>query len=565
MASPVPAISKQEVSSLIRQVQGNSLFNRQLSSVCQVNGLKSTGVKADLQGRIVDPPLFTVHNAHQTLIAVLEPFPLASCANRVRLGGAVTVIQSTVNANDALRFQQVRQSIVNASTQRGSPSSKSAASRNPPSSASAQFHTSMPALNVNQSFTQRGYHGTPNGHTPAGPYGGTASSLTFRTSPFYRIEAQIGTVRVCDVMSQHRNTVTIPIRLTDHEVLRQCIGSTGAKNTPFRVMVFCAGDPNGLQDVSFPHQSELKVNKVDVKANLRGLKNKPGSTRPVDITKDLHLRSSYINTVEFTYALTQKKYYLAVYFCKTTSVDELVNVVATRRRIPKASVIAELTKKALDPDVVATSQVLSLKCPLSYMRLETPCRGLSCTHIQCFDATSYLQLQEQGPQWLCPICNKSAPFDLLAVDEYAKDILERTPKSLDTVTIEPNGQWTTKSSQEDRSGGVNGAALDDDDLVEISEVSVVGRRFETPKNATPRVSTPASSGRDSSVNGPRGIASTSAKRPAPTVIDLTADSDDEDDEPIQRPHKRQATTANVLRDSSGLAFPGASPVPFRMP
>ncbi len=51
------------------------------------------------------------------------------------------------------------------------------------------------------------------------------------------------------------------------------------------------------------------------------------------------------------------------------------------------------------------------------MRLVTPCRGLSCTHIQCFDATSYLQLQEQGPQWLCPICNKSVPFGQLAVDE----------------------------------------------------------------------------------------------------------------------------------------------------
>ena len=66
--------------------------------------------------------------------------------------------------------------------------------------------------------------------------------------------------------------------------------------------------------------------------------------------------------------------------------------------------------------MVATSQVLSLKCPLSYMRLEVPCRSVRCTHLQCFDATSYLQLQEQGPQWLCPICNKPAPFEQLAVD-----------------------------------------------------------------------------------------------------------------------------------------------------
>jgi E3 SUMO-protein ligase PIAS1 len=76
-----------------------------------------------------------------------------------------------------------------------------------------------------------------------------------------------------------------------------------------------------------------------------------------------------------------------------------------------------VTKKASDPDVVATSQNLSLKCPLSYMRLSRPCRGVNCNHIQCFDATSYLQLQEQGPQWLCPICNKPAPFEHLAIDE----------------------------------------------------------------------------------------------------------------------------------------------------
>jgi len=76
-----------------------------------------------------------------------------------------------------------------------------------------------------------------------------------------------------------------------------------------------------------------------------------------------------------------------------------------------------VASKANDSEVIATSINISLKCPLSYMRLQLPCRGISCSHIQCFDATSYLQLQEQGPQWLCPICNKSTPFDQLAVDE----------------------------------------------------------------------------------------------------------------------------------------------------
>lgn len=79
------------------------------------------------------------------------------------------------------------------------------------------------------------------------------------------------------------------------------------EDSSMRVMVFCAGGNVGLQDVAFPYQSELKVNSGDVKANLRGLKNRPATTRPVDITHLLRLRpATYQNVVEFTYALTQK-------------------------------------------------------------------------------------------------------------------------------------------------------------------------------------------------------------------------------------------------------------------
>ena len=75
-------------------------------------------------------------------------------------------------------------------------------------------------------------------------------------------------------------------------------------------MVYCAAD-NGLTqyskcDITFPHQVELKANLDDVKANLRGLKNRPGSTRPADITSFVRKKSGYLNHVVMTYALTQK-------------------------------------------------------------------------------------------------------------------------------------------------------------------------------------------------------------------------------------------------------------------
>lgn len=47
------SIPQQDMGALVRQVNSNQLYNRQLASICQVNGLKSTGVKADLQSRIV--------------------------------------------------------------------------------------------------------------------------------------------------------------------------------------------------------------------------------------------------------------------------------------------------------------------------------------------------------------------------------------------------------------------------------------------------------------------------------------------------------------------------------
>lgn len=103
-------------------------------------------------------------------------------------------------------------------------------------------------------------------------------------------------------MTQHRHTVSLSVKCQNHPIL-----SKVANDPSLKIMLFCASEGNGKQDIAFPHQSEIKVNGGDVKANLRGLKNKPGSTRPADITKELRLKvAQYQNTVEMTYALTTK-------------------------------------------------------------------------------------------------------------------------------------------------------------------------------------------------------------------------------------------------------------------
>lgn len=137
-----------------------------------------------------------------------------------------------------------------------------------------------------------------------------------------------------------------------------------------------------------------------------------------------------------------------------------------------------------------------------------------------------------------------------------KDILTRTSKSLESVTIEPDGEWHLKNSDESL-GLSNGNSsyhddYDDDDDVLISEVNPIShRRLETPKTTTPSIGTPVTAGRDGSSSGPRGSSSISNKRPVAAIIDLTL-SDDDDEPTVQPPPKRQNTSTNGYYGSNNL-------------
>lgn len=208
-----------------------------------------------------------------------------------------------------------------------------------------------------------------------------------------------------------------------------------------------------------------------------------------------------------------------------------------------AADILVVKNRAEDSDIVATSSILSLKCPLSTLRIDVPSRSAICTHNQCFDANSFLQLQEQAPTWTCPICNKIVTFEHLQVDQYVDDILKSTPRSVDQVTIEPDGNWHQTSGMKVAPRSSNEKAEssnDEDDLIEIQEPpgltnvkrEAIGEHdlLQTPTGTTSR--------EQSSLSGVQPTISNN-KRSSDAVVDLTLSSD-EDDEPV-RPAKRQLT------------------------
>lgn len=54
--------------------------------------------------------------------------------------------------------------------------------------------------------------------------------------------------------------------------------------------------------------------------------------------------------------------------------------------------------------VEQTAIKVSLKCPITFRRIQLPARGHDCKHVQCFDLESYLQLNCERGTWRCPVC-----------------------------------------------------------------------------------------------------------------------------------------------------------------
>ena len=43
---------------------------------------------------------------------------------------------------------------------------------------------------------------------------------------------------------------------------------------------------------------------------------------------------------------------------------------------------------------------------------------------QCFDASTFLMMNERKPTWVCPVCDQDGHFDLLAIDGYFEQVVE---------------------------------------------------------------------------------------------------------------------------------------------
>ena len=94
-----------------------------------------------------------------------------------------------------------------------------------------------------------------------------------------------------------------------------------------------------------------------------------------------------------------------------------------------------------------TSFKLSLKCPISFKRINIPARGNECKHIQCFDLESFLILNADRTSWRCPLCTRQTVLENLEVDQYILNIINSNNlHDYDEIIIDANASWKPSNS-----------------------------------------------------------------------------------------------------------------------
>ncbi|KAK1891446.1 E3 SUMO-protein ligase PIAS1 [Dissostichus eleginoides] len=218
---------------------------------------------------------------------------------------------------------------------------------------------------------------------------------------------------------------------------------------------FCLSETSCPQEDHFPPNLCVKVNgkPCNLPGYLPPTKNgvePKRPSRPINITSLVRLSTTVPNTIVVSWtAEIGRSYSMAVYLVKQQSSTVLLQRLRAKGiRNPDHSRALIKEKLTADPDseIATTSLRVSLLCPLGKMRLMIPCRALTCSHLQCFDATLYIQMNEKKPTWVCPVCDKKAPYEHLIIDGLFVEILNSC-MDCDEIQFKEDGSWAPMRSK----------------------------------------------------------------------------------------------------------------------
>lgn len=243
---------------------------------------------------------------------------------------------------------------------------------------------------------------------------------------------------------------------------------------------------------------------IEVNGNRVELRRKPawGKDLPADITTHIKTGENEIKIAVLRPRQTSPAttlYAMAVEVHECSHEDTIATGLNHITPVDAKTLITSrlVTKDDSDDLMVVDSDELSLAvtCPLSFTLINTPVRGKSCPHLECFDFKNFLDSRPRRKEWeppnsdawRCPICRGDARPGELVVDGFLVDVLKAL-RETDVggedprhIIVKKDGTWEVKTEKEstgdgkekeDSNGGAGGGApkkevevicLDDDD------------------------------------------------------------------------------------------------------
>jgi hypothetical protein len=159
------------------------------------------------------------------------------------------------------------------------------------------------------------------------------------------------------------------------------------------------------------------------------------------------------------YFLDNEPYIVCVALCSYVAPEILNNIVwsndvsklsmeeATAKALENANTNTVLLDEFTSNSNEMSSFIFPLCCPISQQLIQTPVRGTSCNHWQCFELRNFVESNAHitGTRWECPVCTKILSLNDLQYCPLTASILKQHSKDAspyrDRIQFFANGAW----------------------------------------------------------------------------------------------------------------------------
>ncbi|KEG02510.1 E3 SUMO-protein ligase PIAS, putative [Plasmodium vinckei vinckei] len=315
------------------------------------------------------------------------------------------------------------------------------------------------------------------------------------------------------------------------------------KNENKEVIIFCIHadktDLSGTVSVKqeWPKTFSLKVNGNVIEKIFEPSWEHKRRDSPLKITHVLHAGNNNID-INITNYDPPKLFVLAFLLCKIETEQSIIENIILNSSLSfkeaKNRIIHILSIKHDDDEVMCmeVNRKISLNCPFSLDRILIPCRGVKCSHIQCFDLKSFIDITKKtkafNNRWKCPVCSFFLRPKHLVIDTFITYILSQVPKDIKEVELNKMGEIIFNHNN---SESKILKSVDDADLANLQKI---GLEIKTEQSI------------DNNINndGKENINTNEI-----IILDSDSESDAENNEITNRNHNRiEKTNLNNVQD-----------------